>query len=63
MSEPVILLTGMSVFSLLLIGLLLTMWEFSLLCRQDQQQASKVKVAADLRTNKSFVYVPGYSGA
>jgi hypothetical protein len=50
MSEPVIILTGVYVFSLLLIGSMLTMKEFSRLYRRDQQQASKVKVAAGLRT-------------
>ena len=43
MSEPDILYPAIFVFSMLLIGLLLTMWEFSRLHKREQQQVVKDK--------------------
>jgi hypothetical protein len=41
MSEPEILYPAIFVFSMLLIGLLLTMWEFSRLRKREQQKVNK----------------------
>jgi hypothetical protein len=41
MSEPDILYPAIFVFSMLLIGLLLTMWEFSRLQKRQQQKVNK----------------------
>ena len=41
MSEPDILYPAIFVFSMLLIGLLLTMWEFSRLHRRQRQKAGR----------------------
>jgi len=43
MSEPDILYPAIFVFSMLLIGLFLTMWEFSRLHKREQQQVVKDK--------------------
>ena len=43
MSEPDILYPAIFVFSMLLIGLLLTMWEFSRLYRRQQQKVENDK--------------------
>ena len=43
MSEPDILYPAIFVFSMLLIGLLLTMWEFSRLYKRQQQKVEKDK--------------------
>ena len=63
MSEPIILISAIYAFSFILIGLLLTMWEFSRLNRRGQQQVSKVRHADRLRTKRTVLYVSGYSGA
>jgi hypothetical protein len=41
MSEPDILYPAIFVFSMLLIGLLLTMWEFSRLQKRQQQKVNR----------------------
>lgn len=41
MSEPDILYPAIFVFSMMLIGLLLTMWEFSRLHKREQQKTDK----------------------
>ena len=62
MSEPIILSPAIFVFSMLLIGLLLTMWEFSRLsCREPQQGNNRHNERPGRDT--AFVLVPGYSGA
>ncbi len=43
MSEPDILYPAIFVFSMLLIGLLLTMWEFSRLNKRQQQKVDRDK--------------------
>lgn len=43
MSEPDILYPAIFVFSMLLIGLLLTMWEFSRLYKRQQQKVDRDK--------------------
>ena len=43
MSEPDILYPAIFVFSMLLIGLLLTMWEFSRLYKRQQQKVENDK--------------------
>ena len=43
MSEPDILYPAIFVFSMMLIGLLLTMWEFSSLHKREQQKADRDK--------------------
>lgn len=45
MSEPDILYPAIFVFSMMLIGLLLTIWEFSRLHRREQQKHMKDKPA------------------
>ena len=63
MSESIILISAIYAFSFLVIGLLLTMWEFSRLNWREQQQVRKVSHADRLSTKRSTVFVPGYSGA
>jgi hypothetical protein len=50
MNESIILLTATSVFSLLLFGLLQTMWEFSRLNKREQQYVRSVKQVDRLNT-------------
>jgi hypothetical protein len=47
MSEPDILYPAIFVFSMLLIGLLLTMWEFSRLNKRQQHKAGSDKRVSD----------------
>jgi len=47
MSEPDILYPAIFVFSMLLIGLLLTMWEFSRLYKRQQQKVDRDKRVSD----------------
>ena len=61
MSEPIILFPAIFVFSMLLIGLLLTMWEFSRLCSREPQQVNNRHNGRPGR-DSAFVPVPGYSG-
>jgi uncharacterized protein (UPF0212 family) len=63
MSEPIYLYSAIYVTSLVLIGLLLTMREFSRESRAERLKVSKVKHADRLREARTFGYVPGYSGA
>jgi len=63
MSETIFLTTAIYASSLLMVGLLLTMWEFSRLNRREHQQVGKVRRAQRVRTQGTSVYVPGYSGA
>jgi len=63
MSEPIILISAIYAFSFILIGLLLTMWEFSRLNRREQKQASKVRHTGRPRAKRTILYVPGYSAA
>ena len=63
MSEPVIFYTSIYVFSLLMIGLLMTIREFSFLNRREQRHASKEKRVTRLRTHSTVGYGLGYSGA
>jgi len=57
MSEPDILYPAIFVFSMLLIGLLLTMWEFSRLYRRQQQKVENDKrfTAPDSRVYRENV--------
>jgi len=63
MSEPIVLIPAIYAFSFLIIGLLLTMWEFSRLNRREQKQLNRVRYADRQRAKGSTVLVPGYSGA
>ena len=63
MSEPIILFPAIFVFSMLLIGLLLTMWEFSRLSSREPQQVDNNRHSERPARETAFVLVPGYSGA
>ena len=63
MSVPIILFPAIFVFSMLLIGLLLTMWEFSRLSSREPQQVNKNRHSEDPARDTASVLVPGYSGA
>ena len=49
MNEPDILYPAIFVFSMLLIGLLLTMWEFSRLHKRQRQKAPRDERVSDLK--------------
>ena len=53
MNEPDILYPAIFVFSLLLIGLLLTMWEFSRLPKSAQRSDEKDKLVTGLRSEET----------
>ena len=61
MSEPINLFPAIFVLSMLLIGLLLTMWEFSRLSSREPQQVNN-KHSERPGRDTAFVLVPGYSG-
>lgn len=63
MSEPTVFYTLIYVTSLLTIGLMLTMREFSRLNRREQLPVSKEKQADRLRSETTLGYYPGYSRA
>ncbi len=63
MSEPIILFPAIFVFSMLLIGLLLTMWEFSRLGSREPQQVNNNRHSERPARDTDFDLVPGYSGA
>jgi hypothetical protein len=63
MSEHIIFYTAVWVFSLLSVGLLLTMWEFSRLNRRQQPQVREAARKNRLSTVTTFGYATGYSGA
>ena len=63
MSEPIFFYTAIYTTTLMLIGLLLTMWEFSRLSRSERLKVSKDEHAERLGTDTALGYVPGYSGA
>ena len=63
MSEPIFFYTAVYTTTLMLIGLLLTMWEFSRLSRRERLKVSKDEHAERLGKDTAFGYVPGYSGA
>jgi hypothetical protein len=63
MSEPIILFPAIFVFSMLLIGLVLTMWEFSRLSSREPQQVNRNRHSKRPARDTDFVLVPGYSGA
>jgi hypothetical protein len=48
MSEPDILYPAIFVFSMMLIGLVLTMWEFSRLYKRQQQKVDRDERVSDL---------------
>lgn len=61
MSEPEILYPAIFVFSMLLIGLLLTMWEFSRLHKRQLQKSGRNKRVNDRDTNAAIDNVTGFS--
>ena len=63
MSDPIYLYTAIYATGLVLTGLLLTMREFSRLNRSRRLKVSKFEHADRLRTDTTFGYVRGYSGA
>lgn len=63
MSEPIFLYTAIYTTTLVLIGLLMTMWEFLRLSRLERLKVSVDEHAGRLGTDTVFGYVPGYSGA
>ena len=63
MSDPIILFPAIFVFSMLLIGLLLTIWEFSRLSSREPQQVNRDRLSERPARDTAFVLVPGYSGA
>jgi hypothetical protein len=48
---------------MLLIGLVLTMWEFSRLSSREPQQVNRNRHSKRPARDTDFVLVPGYSGA
>ena len=63
MSEQIIFYTAIYTTTLMLTGMLLTMWEFSRLRRLEQLKVSKDEHAERLGMDTAFGYLPGYSGA
>jgi len=61
MSEPEILYPAIFVFSMLLIGLLLTMWEFSRLHKRQLQKSGSNKRVNGRDTNAAIDNVTGFS--
>jgi len=61
MSEPDILYPAIFVFSMLLIGLLLTMWEFSRLHKRQLQKSARNKRVNGRDTNAAIDNVTGFS--
>ena len=61
MSEPDILYPAIFVFSMLLIGLLLTMWEFSRLHKRQLQKSGNNKRVNGRDTNAAIDNVTGFS--
>ena len=63
MSEPIFLFAAIYATSLVLIGFLMTMREFSRLNRPERLELSKAEHGDRLRTDGTFGYVPGYTAA
>ena len=63
MSETIILFTAFYVFSMLSIGLLMTMREFYRLSHSDRQPLSRSRHRELRARGVSHTLVPGYSGA
>lgn len=63
MSEPIFFYTAIYTTTLMLTGLLLTMWRFFRLSRRERLKVGKADRTGRLRTDADFGYVPGYSGA
>lgn len=63
MSEPIFFYTAIYTTTLMLTGLLLTMWRFFRLSRRERLKVGKADRTDRLRTDADFGYVPGYSGA
>ena len=63
MSETIFFYTAIYATTLVLIGLLLTMREFSRLSGRELLKAGKDEHAVRLGADTALGYVPGYSGA
>lgn len=63
MSETIILFAAVYASSLVILGLLLNMREFSRLNRPERLEVDTVEQADRLRTDSRFGYAPGYTGA
>ena len=63
MSETIFFYTAIYTTTLMLTGLLLTMWEFSRLSRRERLRVGNDEHAERLGADTAFGYVPGYSGA
>lgn len=61
MNEPDILYPAIFVFSMLLIGLLMTMWEFSRLQKRKQQESGKGGHVSNSQFHASRENIPNVS--
>ena len=63
MTEPDILYPAIFVFSMLVVGLALTVWEFSRVNKSVTRNAEKRKPAAGPESERTDVQVPKLSGS